>query len=181
MKAKSDFIFIGILGLFIASTIALSLTYNYILSANNYLGFFCWAIAFILRLTHFKWKRYVLGFVIIFGTLNILNFGIGVASATISYGSPLPIEPVSINPVILIILIAYYFTNKPAINRVLSRAIKGTEEEQAKEHQKMVAFYSDKFKSSSEEELKEAFKNYLGYPEAAKVALDKIKTARDQF
>lgn len=49
----SDFIFIGILGLLIASAIVQSVIFGYLVTINNYLGFAGWVTVLVLMFTRF--------------------------------------------------------------------------------------------------------------------------------
>lgn len=89
--------------------------------------------------------------------------------------SSIPIETPGINPIILLIVIAYYIINKERINHMLSSFFKGTEEERSKEFQKTVDFYLHKFNACDKEELKGILENFNDYPDEAKIALRQIQ------
>jgi|GEM_PF-827986 len=181
MKQKTDYIFFGLIGLLIVNTIIQSQLYDYVLSINNYLGFAFWTISLFLRLRNSRTKRYPLAFLLILGTLNVLNFGIGSVTLSFSIGniSDIPTERPGINPIILLVLIAYYLVNKKSINRILNNTFKGTEEEQRIEHQKTIDFYLKKFDACDEEEIKEILKNFNDYPNEAQIALRQIQSKNE--
>ena len=182
MKEKSDFLFLGLLGLLIANTITQSIAFGYILSLNNYLGFVTWGLALVLRLGHFKRKRYALAFLLILGTLNVSNFGLGMMSMSFSIGhiSNAPAEPIGLNPIILLMLIGYYFVNMRSINRLLSNAIKGSEEERKVDHQKIVDFYLRKFNECDDSEFEKVYRNFNEYPPEAQTALKQIRQEKEK-
>ena len=175
MKQKTDFIFFGLTGLLIASTIILSQLYDYELSVNNYLAFITWPTTLFLRLKIKKRKRYPLGIIIILALFNVVNFSIGSWTFKLGINSSVPIETPGINPIILIVAIAYYFVNKKAINNILSNFFKGTEQDRNEEYQKTVDFYVKRFSSCNEEELKGVLENYKDYPAPAQTALRQLQ------
>ncbi|MBB2144420.1 hypothetical protein GM921_02910 [Pedobacter sp. LMG 31464] len=181
MKQKTDYIFFGLTGLIIVNTIIQSQLYNYALSINNYLSFVAWPIALFLRLKNYKVRRYPLAFLLILATINIFNFGLGAMKLSFSIGdiSSIPAERPGVNPIILLILIAYYFVNKKSINRILNNTFRGTPEERKVEYQKTVDFYLNKFNSCNKEELKDILKDFNDYPEPAKIALRQIQLKND--
>jgi hypothetical protein len=179
MKAKFDFLFLGILGLLIGNTIIHSYLFNYLLSINNYLGFGSWVIVLVLRLVNTRLGRYGTALLLILGTLNILNFGLGTVSLSFSIGNidQIPTEPVGLDPVILLILIIYYFTNKKTVNRILSDIFYGNSKEQIQERQKKVEFYLEKFENYNSVEFDKILQSLKDYPIEAQIA---IKEIRDQ-
>lgn len=174
MKQKIDYIFFGLIGLFIAITIILSILQNYVLTLNNYLAFIAFSTALFLRLKLRKERRYPLGIILMLSLFNIINFGMGTISMTFGVYSSIPVETPGINPIILLVIVAYYLVNKKAINIILSNFFKGTKDERRKEFQKTVDLYFKKFNSCEEEELKEILENFNDYPDEAKIALKQI-------
>ncbi|KQC01852.1 hypothetical protein [Pedobacter sp. Hv1] len=175
MKQKTDYIFFGLTGLLIASTLILSQLYGHVLTINNYLAFVAWPIALFLRMKTYQGKRYPLGIILLLALFNIINFEIGGFSMKFGINSSIPIETPGINPIILLIVVAYYIINKERINHIISNFFKGTEEERSKEFQKTVDFYLHKFNACEEEELKGILKNFNDYPDEAKIALRQIQ------
>ena len=166
---------IPVLGLFIIITIAQALLQNLVLTINNYLAFIALPTALFLRFKLQKRKRFPLGIILLLSLFNIINFG-GTISMTFGVNSSIPIETPSINPIILLIVIAYYLVNKKTIGITLSNFFKGTEEEKRKEFQNTVDLYFKKFNSFDEEELKKALENFNDYPDEAKIALRQIQS-----
>jgi len=167
----SDFIFLGILGLMIISSIFRSLIFGYHPSITNYLGFISWTLAIILMFTRFRFQRYSLAILLALGTFRILNFGFWTASITFTIsGFTTP----GIDFLIFLILVAYTLVNRETISRVLLSALHGSPEEQQLKEEKEIAFYTRKFEKCTKEELEEVFSNYKDYPWAAKQAIDNI-------
>lgn len=177
MKGKSDYLFLSVLGLLIANTVTQHFLDRYVLTINNYFGFIAWGAAFILRLGRSKYRRLGLGWLLILGALNLLSFTIGKVAVSVGNISN-SAEAIGLNPIILVILIAYYFVNKASINRILSRVFIGTREEQEQERNRQVEFYFTKFSNCEQEELDEIFQRFDDYPTEAKVALNRIKAMR---
>lgn len=181
MKQKTDYIFFGILGLFIVITITLSLLQNFVLTINNYLAFIALPTAFFLRIKLQKRRHFPLGIILMLSLFNIINFGLGTMSMTFGVNSSIPIETPSINPIILLIFVAYYLINKKTISIILSNFFKGTEDERRKEFQTTVDFYLKKFSSCEEDELKKALENFNDYPDEAKIALRQIQSGNNNI
>jgi hypothetical protein len=177
MKVKSDFIFIGALGILIINTITQSILFNYLLSINNYLGFAAWLLILLLRIFKSRIGRYGLGVLLILGLFNIINFTLARVFLTVGFGgvSKAPIETVGLNPIVLLVLIIYYFVNKKSINRILAHLFYGSQEEREREHQKKVDFYLKKFEDCDSNELDQMFNNLKDYPAEAQIALNQIR------
>ncbi|WEK20679.1 MAG: hypothetical protein P0Y49_05945 [Candidatus Pedobacter colombiensis] len=177
MKRKFDFAFIGVLGLFMTNTIIQLVLYDNLLSINNYVGFTCFMIATALRFTNNRYRRYGLPILLLLCTFNIANLEIGNVAFFVSYGS---MESISINPIILFILIIYYFVNKINVKQVVKTIFFPSAEEQEIDHQKLTDFYFRKFENCSDKELEYITRNFKDYPLAAQNALEKIHTLKDQ-
>jgi len=181
MKQKTDYIFFGILGLFIVITITLSSLQNFVLTINNYLAFIALPTALFLRVKLKNKRRYPLGVILMLSLFNIINFGLGTISITFGVHSSILIETPGINPIILLVVIAYYLVNKKMINIILSNFFKGTEEERRKEFQTTVDLYLKKFSSYEEAELKKILENFNDYPDEAKIALRQIQSGNNNI
>jgi len=181
VKAKSDFIFLGILGALIANTIIQSVLFGYQLSINNYLGFVSWSVVWFLRITHIRFGKYGTALLLIAGSFNVINFGIGRISLSFSIGnvSNLSAETIGLNPIILLILIAYYLVNKNSINRIVVNIFYGSAEEQQKKHQEKVNFYLKKFEGCNPVELEKVFDSINDYPQEAQIALNQIRALKE--
>ena len=178
MKAKSDYLFLSVLGLLIVNTVTQHFLNRYVLSLNNYFGFIAWGTAFILHLGRSKYRRLALGWLLILGTLNLLTFTIGKIAVSVGPISESGTEHLGINPIILVILIVYYFVNRTPINRILSRTLIGTEEEQKQKRNKQIEFYFEKFSKCEPEEFEELLQRFDDYPVEAQVALKRITAMR---
>lgn len=176
MRAKADFIFLGILGALIVNAIINAVVFNYQLSINNYFGFICWLLALLLRILNFRFNRYCVGCLIILGTLNILNFGIGTAVISFSVGNIYDVKAdgLGLNPIILFILIVYCFVNKKVINVIISELWNGSAKEQEDARQKNINFYLKKFEHCSADELECLLKKLNDYPVEAQIAIKKL-------
>lgn len=175
---KTDYIFFGLTGALIVSTLIISQLYGHLLSINNYLAFIAWPIALFLRFKVYKGRRYPLGIILLLSLFNIINFGIGTISMKFGINSSVPIETPGINPIILLLIIVYYLINKKRIKSILGDFFKGTDEERREEFQKMVNFYVHKFESCDDDELKRILENFNDYPDEAKVALRQIQAVK---
>ncbi|NEU06841.1 hypothetical protein GZH53_00820 [Flavihumibacter sp. R14] len=178
MKGKFDYIFLGVLGLLLANAVIQSYLYQYLLSINNYLAVIAWVIALTLRLGTSRYRRQAIGWLLILGTLNVLSFTLGRITISIGNISDTGVEAISLNPIILAISIAYYLTNKTAVNRILTNVFQGTKDEQEKERDKQVHFYLNKFSECDSQELDTLLKNFDDYPPEAQTALKQIQTGR---
>lgn len=178
MKRKFDFAFICVLWLLATNTIIQSIFYGNLLSINNYVGIICLMIATALRFTNNRYRRYGLAILLLLGTFNIANLAIGNTSFSIGFGN---VEATSISPIMLVILIIYYFVNKIDIKQTIKAVFFPTAEEQQIEHQKLTDFYFKKFKNCSDAELEAITLNFKEYPLAAQHALEKIYLLKDQL
>ncbi len=154
----------------IGNTVIQSILFQYELGLNNYLGFVGWAMVLVIRISNERPGRYGTALLLVLGTLSLLNFTIGTITMAFFIG-PLGI---GFNPVILIIMIAYYFVNKKPINQVLSKLTKGSAEERQTERQKLVDFYLHKFKTYDSSEFGIILKNFNEYPDEAQEAIKRI-------
>lgn len=170
MKAKSDYVFLSILGLLIANTVYTAITDGILLDFTNYLAFGCWLVAILVKLINNRFAKYVTGTLLILGTVNICNFLAG--TTWISFGF------IKFNPTLFIILLIWYFVNKRAVDGIVSSLVKGSPQEQADKHKKAVEFYTNKFKDCSDEELQVIYADFDNYPVEAQIALNNIKSSR---
>lgn len=171
MKAKSDYIFLGILGLITAITIIGVIVNGIQLTVTNYIAFAAWLTALFIKLSKNKLGRYAIGILLILGTFNICNFLPGTTWMNFGFGNTVLLQ---FNPIIFIILAAWYFVNKRVIKVVYSKVFKDSAEEEAIRHQKMIEFYFEKFKDCSEAELEAIHANMSNYPDEAQTALRKL-------
>lgn len=160
MKAKSDYIFLGLLGAALLATILITVFSNYILTNYHYAAILCWIVVLVLRILKPRIGQYATGLIIMFGVINILNF-ILVRTEFL----------IGIDPYLFCLLIAYYLVNKKPIEHLLKNTIRGNGKERADQHQKMVDFYLDQFENITPAEFEKAFRNLNDYPVEAQMAL----------
>ena len=86
MKFKSDYIFLGILGLLIINALYQSTFNHFILSTNTYIGMVGWAIILLVVIKNLRFSKYATAILLILGVFNIINFSIETASTRIVFG-----------------------------------------------------------------------------------------------
>jgi hypothetical protein len=173
MKAKIDYAFLGLLGVLMAIAVVDVLTSDYIFNISNYFGFAGWTIALVLRIVKPRLGRYAIAWLIALGTLNMLSFELVRTSVSFGFGS---FSTIGINPQMLLILVAFYLINRKSINSKIAQTFKGSAEEQEAKRQKMVDFYTDKFKDLDKPEFEEIFNKIDSYPDEAQIALKQIRS-----
>lgn len=171
MKAKSDYIFLGLLGISLAATIIITISSDYALTNFHYAAITGWLITLALRIFSPHAGRYGVGLLLLLGVFNILNFFLVRTTSSFGVGS---LSTGSIDPYLFCMLVTYYVINRKGINRILSHLFKGSEKEQADKQQKLIDFYINQFENSTPAQLAHAFGNIKDYPPEAQTALNQI-------
>lgn len=175
IKRNADFIFIGVLGLFLANLLIQFVMTGNLLTLNNYLGILLWLIIGVLRFINYRYGRHGLALLLLLGTFDIASFGPGGVSFSVGLGS---LGPIGFDPLVLIVLIIYYFVNKTAIKQVVKTLLYPSSEEQQLEYQKQTDFYLRKFENCGDDELEVIVSNLKEYPLAAQHAITEICKAK---
>jgi hypothetical protein len=182
MKFKSDYIFLGILGLMIVNALYQFAFNHFVLTTNTYVGILGWAVTLFFALKDFRFSKYATAILLILGVLNILNFSVEAASTRIVFGDESPhFEWPGLNPITFLILIIYYIVNRKSINRILLNFIRGTEAEREEAFQKKVAGYLRNFEKFTPAELENMYKNVKEYPPEAQKAILTLYLKRSQI
>ena len=174
-KAKADFIFLGIISVLMQITVFQCVYLGYVPNLNTFLGCVGWLVVLIIRLNNKRFARQSVGWLLILGTFGVINFVIG--SPMFSFGvnlSSVQIDTQGLNPLILLITIAWYMTNKDVIKKLWSDKFYGTAEEKQAQQQKMVDFYLQKFGDCRPDELAQIYKKINDYPYEARLAIKQI-------
>jgi len=114
-------------------------------------------------------------FILLIPLLSVLHYSYSFTDANITYtyGSG---GFSGISPIVFLFLVIYIIINRSVIVNTFRRFRKGSESEQAIQHDKMVEFYYNKFKECSDYELLEIKSMYKEYPAEAQEAIDKINS-----
>lgn len=173
----TDIIIQVVLGLFIAFSIYNHFAQNTVLYINNYLAFFCWVVSVIFIVSKNRYSLVL--FELVISLFNIINFN----SATYKFGFVLDTgfakyEPISVNPIILILLVAYIIVNRVFIKYLLDKALYGSEEDRIIAREKSINFYRNKFNDWGDFELNRALTIINDYPEEAQLVIRERETDR---
>jgi len=119
----------------------------------------------------------ILFFLLIVPLFNFLHFSYSFTQngSSYTYNST---HFVGISPVVLLILLVYSWITKSVIIGALRTLRFGSEQEQTSRFDKMVDFYYQKFKESTDIELIDIKSRYDQYPLEAQKAINKIVLER---
>ena len=185
MKKKkiTDIIILLLIGYVIFIGIFTHFVDKYRLTLNFYLGVITWLIASYFTFFSRNEKKFLIMFLLVLGTLNIVVFSSILGSIeTITYiyrGDNLIIAGPGINPLFLLLIFLYCLINPKLFVETYHTLRYGGEKEINSKFETGVNFYYNKFNSYSSEELKEVYKMYKEYPDEAKGALSKIHKERN--
>ena len=84
-----------------------------------------------------------------------------------------------INPIVFVLFVVFLVINASAIIKQFRFFFKGSDVEIEEKDKREVAFYYDKFNTSTNEELEQLYKMYKSYPYTAQEALDQIRNERE--
>jgi hypothetical protein len=172
-KSKADIIFLVLIGLLLTNAFVQSYLYSYELSLNNYLGLILWVVVLISLLIKHKTRRLALAILIILGTFDVLSFSIGTRTIGFSIGD-MSTHLIGFDPIIFLVLIAWYLVNHKRINQIISTSLYGNTSEIEEERKKQVEFYLKKFKELDKPELTKVINDIDQYPSEAQTAIRMI-------
>lgn len=172
MKAKSDYIFLGLLGISLATTIIITISSDYTLTNFHYAAIAGWLTVLILRIFLPRTGRYTVGLLLLLGVFNVLNFFLIRTASSFGIGD---LSAAGIDPYLFCVLVVYYIVNKRAINRIISSIFRENDKERADKQQKLIDFYLSQFKNSTPDELERALNKIKDYPTEAQIAMQQIQ------
>ncbi|SFS95426.1 hypothetical protein SAMN04487890_10757 [Mucilaginibacter polytrichastri] len=166
-----------ILGVFIMFSFYYHFSSNIFFSINNYLAIFCWVVSLFFILYKRTYPFVLLE--LLLSLFNIINFN----STVYKFGFVLGVgivryEPISMNPIILVLFIGYVIFNRNFIIFLLDTLLNGTEEDRIKSREKSINFYRDKFSNWGDFELNRALTIIKEYPEEAQFVIREIENER---
>lgn len=172
MKGKSDYIFLGILGLCISSSIIYCLCTDYEITPYNYAAVTCLLLTLQLRILRPKAGRYAVAVLIILATLNVINFTFMRTTSSFNY-SEVPF--ISLDPNLLLLLIIYCIVNRKTIISILSgrRA-----EKRDSDYQQNYNSHIKRFEKMTTEEFNQTMRYYDDHPPEAQAALKQLSDSR---
>jgi len=181
-KQRDSYASIGAtLALFIlvARILFIDFTERYAISVDDILAVALLIFGIRLLLTQSPAGQYIILAAILLSLANILQFNIIIGNESHTTHTTISLNGLSFNAFSGLLLVFYFFINWKAVKVDVKLLARGSESEQKKEREKLLEFYSDKFKNCSEDELKSALKMFKDYPLEAQQALEKIKKERN--
>jgi len=166
-------------GLFVISILLIGLLIYWQISDETLLvsetiAMFLFSISIVFKrynLVKAQYFLFVLLLILLFQTIHF-TYTVTNDNTTTAYEES---HSVGINPIILIILIAFL-----VVNRKLRRNfLYGSDKEKKESFEKDVSFYYNKFNEISTDDLKDIFNMYKEYPKEAQVALLQIQRERE--
>ncbi len=157
-------------------SLILSLLTNYVVDNKFYIGLVCVLASFAIRLKSVQLSNYILGVLLVLGTLNLIKF------SHIDFGFSITIwgiDSFGFNLIILIILLLFLSVNKKIINILYGNMQELTEEEKKENDEQRIISFMKKHEHKSIDDLQEVVDNPEKYVEhwviASKRLIDKKK------
>jgi hypothetical protein len=177
IKALIDYIFLGILGIFIGVCVYRHFTDGYVLYINNYVAFALWASLIFYKILKPTAGKSFVFWLLVLAMFQVINFSIGRSKLNFGYGDSNSFF-IGFDPSLFLVFIMYSIIRRDIPGNIIRGIFKGSEKDQTDERNKMIGFYYKKFISCDSEELKQIFGNFNEYPVEAQIALNKIKVEK---
>lgn len=178
MKIKViDTIALATLGGFILYFIYDAVFNGYTITFNNLMAIFLWLFIIVYKVIYpVKSKYFVFCLLIlaVFDIACITNYRIFIGIHTANDIYQIPFSFIS-----FLLLVIYSAVNFGALIDLYRIIFYGSAEEQLDKQDKLTQFYYKKFKDCEDEEFSKIFNSINDYPEAAKLALYKLKEEKN--
>jgi len=156
--------------------------FDAVISLNNYLALAFCVIAIVHSLLKGRYSTLWLMVLLTLSLFNVINFTIEIFKSGIYFGyAGSQFAGITLNPLMLLLLIAYLLINKKVIGKYYNQFFKANAKEIEEEREKKILFYYNQFVGDSDLSIQNVISKIDTYPIEAQIALKKIKEERKNY
>jgi hypothetical protein len=165
-KPRIDVIFLGLLGVLLASTFIQAFLFSYVIDWHHYAALLALLVVVVLHFSNSRFKRHGTLLLLGLGSISILNF----TTYKVTVGFRIGVVSLVVDLLFSVLFLIYVIIHRQAVVIFF----KGTEQEVLDERNGKIEHYRKIFSKCSTEELQKIKRNISEYPEEARAVLNEL-------